>query len=72
MAKVKVFVHIGPGSLKIMVATERSCYREYACAIWKPIYSYLKILGTVNVFQRYAKVQAQDHKVKMYGTIWKV
>ena len=57
---------------KYRVPCERSCHKEYTCAILKePITSGLKVMAKVKVFQKSVKLQGQGQKVKYYDIMWK-
>ena len=73
MAKVKVFhkkVKLQGQSLwyHMKGIVTRNTYVQYK----SPTSSGLKVMANVKVFQKYVKLQGQGHKVKIYGSMWKV
>ena len=52
-----------------MVPCERSCHKEYTCAILSPNTSDEKVIAKVKTFQKQVNLQGQSHEVKNYGTM---
>ena len=44
------------------------CQKE----VWKPYHFLFKIMIKDKHFEKYAKLEGQDHLVKTYGMMWKV
>ena len=78
MAKVKVTSKVGQISRsrsqvkKLWYYVKDLVTRNTHVQYESPITSGLKVMVKVKVFQKQVKLQGQGHKVKPYGTQWKV